>query len=92
MSAPLKPPYGDPCNGCGRCCQEMACALSRDLLKSLKTPCIALEHAEGRYWCGLIREPHKYLGISHPWANTILAAKLSEMVAIGKGCDSTLPA
>ena len=56
-----KPPEGSPCNGCGACCQEQACFLSSDFLGSEVAPCIALEFADGRYLCGLVRNPTRYL-------------------------------
>ena len=56
-----KPPEGDPCNGCGMCCQEEACFLSRDFLNSEAAPCIALEFDGRRYLCGLVRNPTVYL-------------------------------
>jgi hypothetical protein len=56
-----KPPEGSPCNGCGACCQEEACYLSRDFLGSEAAPCIALEFDGARYLCGLVRNPTRYL-------------------------------
>jgi hypothetical protein len=86
-----RPGFGQPCNGCGHCCREEACDLSVQYLKSTVAPCIALEFDDGRYWCGLIRHPAKYLGLKE-WANEFALAELSPkfayMLRLGAGCDA----
>lgn len=86
-----RPGFGKPCNGCGECCKEEACDLSIDFLKSKKAPCIALEAEDGRYWCGLVRNPSKYLGLQE-WAKEFavieLSPKFAYMLGLGKGCDA----
>lgn len=81
----------EPCNGCGHCCKEEACDLSRKYLKSTVAPCIALELQDGRYWCGLVRNPAKYLGLAE-WANDVALQELSPtfayMLRLGAGCDA----
>lgn len=81
----------EPCNGCGDCCKEEACLLSLKYLHSGVAPCIALEHQDGRYWCGLVRNPAKYLKLPE-WANEVALAELSPIVAyalrLGAGCDA----
>ena len=79
------------CNGCGQCCQEEACSLSREYLKSDVAPCVALEFDEGRYWCGLVRNPAKHLGLKE-WAEDFslveLSPKFAYMLRLGQGCDA----
>jgi hypothetical protein len=86
-----RPGYGEPCNGCGFCCKEEACDLSREYLKSAAAPCVALEHQDGRYWCGLVRNPAKYLGLQE-WAVEFAQGELSPKFAyalrLGAGCDA----
>lgn len=85
------PGYEKPCNGCGHCCKEEACDLSVKYLKSTVAPCVALEHQDGRYWCGLVRNPAKYLGLQE-WANEVALRELSPYFSyalrLGAGCDA----
>lgn len=86
-----RPGFGAPCNGCGQCCKEQACDLSIDFLKSKVAPCVALEHEDGRYWCGLVRNPAKYLGLqewAQKWATIELSPKFAGMLRLGAGCDA----
>ena len=83
----VKPAFGDSCNGCGHCCKTQACEMSLSLLKSNKAPCIALEEEGGRYWCGLIRNPQKYMEIPQGLAKSIISAFVTMRVHIGDGCD-----
>lgn len=92
-AALAKPAFGNPCNGCGMCCQKEACYLSRTFLKSDVAPCIALESEDGRYWCGLVRNPANYLPVgSEPWKADVLRIHLSPTFAaalgLGMGCDA----
>lgn len=50
-----KPDEGQPCNGCGWCCQEEVCGLGREVLgAAAAAPCALLTVHEGRFWCGVI--------------------------------------
>lgn len=80
-----KPPYGDPCNGCGMCCQEEACHLSVVYLGSSVAPCIALEWDGERYRCGLVLHSSKYLETPE-FGDEVIAPLLSELLGVGKGC------
>jgi hypothetical protein len=86
-----KPKFGSPCNGCGYCCQQQACKLSRDFLKSDVAPCIALELEDGRYYCGLVRHPGKHLGLPHDWADAELGVSFAHVLRLGAGCDADDP-
>lgn len=56
-----KPRRGEPCNNCGLCCRVDTCQVSRQLLQSEQTPCIALEMHDGKFMCGMLRRPEHYL-------------------------------
>lgn len=89
--SPKRPAYMAACNGCGDCCKQEACELSVKYLNSTVAPCIALEHEDGRYWCGLVRNPAKYLGLQE-WAQDYAVIHLSPHFAyalrLGAGCDA----
>lgn len=90
LAAP-KPAYGTPCNGCGACCIAIPCVLARDMIGAVEGPCPALERDADRYWCGLIRAPHKHVpGLSQkPWADEVIRSMILETGTFGKGCDSS---
>lgn len=57
LQAPPKPLYGEPCNGCGICCQHELCPLAKDLLgQHQKGPCPKLTWQDGRFQCGFVLE------------------------------------
>ena len=80
--APLKPAWGEPCNGCGVCCLAEPCPVG--MLVSLKRigACRALrwDDAARRYRCGLMQDA---AGRSTPWAWL-----MRRLIAAGAGCDS----
>ncbi|MPM20176.1 hypothetical protein SDC9_66605 [bioreactor metagenome] len=88
--APEKPRHGQPCNGCGVCCKAIPCILARDLIGAVEGPCPALEHDEGRYWCGLLRGAHRHIPSlrEKPWADPVIRDTIMESGAFGVGCDS----
>lgn len=49
-----KPRYGDPCNGCGWCCQQELCPVGKQVFGDIPGPCPALVPAVNRYWCGFV--------------------------------------
>lgn len=50
-----KPRLGDPCNGCGQCCQMSLCPAGVMAFgEAAQLPCPALRHARGRFWCNLV--------------------------------------
>jgi len=97
-----KPAFGKPCNRCGYCCTAEPCQLANEYLHCLKGPCVALEEREGRYGCGLVRNPLGYLyaaanpnsGISPLDESPLseeghqLSVALASALGLGKGCDS----
>lgn len=82
-----KPTKGASCNGCGLCCAAQACGLAREFLGAVGGPCPALERDDSRFWCGLLRVPHKYLG-TFPEADYLLQPTFAYMLGAGAGCDS----
>lgn len=91
IKVPDRPEFGAPCNGCGQCCKTEACNLSRDFLGSTVAPCVALEYEDGRYWCGLVKNPAKHLGLQE-WAEKFssieLSPKFAYLLGLGMGCDA----
>lgn len=86
-----KPPKGEPCNGCGACCQNEACLLSVNLLGSTAAPCIALEFDGEQYRCGLVVRPSHYFGLNR-FADEYLRPNISMLLGVGKGCCSEMGA
>ena len=85
-----KPAYGQPCNGCGVCCIATPCLLATDMIGATEGRCPALEWEDGRFWCGLLRNAHKYLpGLEEkPWVDDHLRELILSSGAFGVGCDS----
>jgi hypothetical protein len=80
--APLKPPLGETCTGCGVCCLAEPCPVGMLITFKRSGACNALrwDDAEHRYRCGLMQD---VAGSHTPWAR--LARRL---IAAGAGCDS----
>ena len=72
-----KPAYGEPCNGCGVCCQYETCPLARLRYWQVKGPCPALAWSaeQGRYLCGMLVRAGWFKPLIHRW------------IAAGIGCD-----
>ncbi len=87
--APGKPAPGAPCNGCGVCCAAQPCPLGMLLSRRRQGRCRALQWqaGDGRYVCGVLAEPGRWL----PWLPAALARRLAaRWIAAARGCDSTL--
>lgn len=89
-----KPLYGQPCNGCGRCCLALQCAVSIEVFGDVGAEgfCPALTPVGGgRLACGLMSTPAEFLEmpVEH-------AAQWSRffrlMIGAGTWCDSEDPA
>jgi hypothetical protein len=85
-SIPAKPPEGADCNGCGLCCVLQLCDLAVEFLKADAAPCPVLEFAAGRFWCGLARNPSRYLDIPC-FADKFIRPMVHQALSIGEGCD-----
>lgn len=85
-----KPNMGEPCNGCGFCCQNEACQLSVDYIGSSVAPCVALEwDGVSRYECGLVLHPLRYVRQGDRIVpDDLLGPMFRHMLGVGRGCDS----
>jgi hypothetical protein len=90
--APPKPPWGQPCNGCGLCCLARPCPVGILISRRRQGACKALrwsaEHR--RYWCGAITDPAAFLPPLLRPAHRIFRALARRWIAAGHGCDSTI--
>jgi hypothetical protein len=98
--APAKPPEGEPCNGCGYCCDQQPCQIAEEVFgEDVAAPCPALEYeaAERRYYCGLVRRVSHYVApaldgtAAAAAVNRKAGARFAKMLGTGRGCDSTDP-
>ena len=93
-----KPRKYSLCNGCGVCCQLVRCYFSVELIGPGPGPCPALEFEDGRAWCGLLRDPLRWVGLDQlegwptGWNRQAIAGELQSRLAyglaIGSGCDA----
>lgn len=98
-----KPRQGQSCNSCGYCCAVQPCNLAVEYLKCDMGPCIALEIADGKTRCGLVRNPLGYLYAAakpgtpspalEPAPSVALGHEMSinfaTMLGLGAGCDAS---
>lgn len=95
---PGKPAYLSPCNGCGICCAEEACAVAVSLIDADPNGrCPALEFEAGRFWCGLVRHPSRYMPAKfreldderRGWADEVIGELVAKTLGgVGGSCDS----
>ena len=64
------------------------CALAVEFLEAAAAPCPAMEFADGRFWCGLVRRPSRYLGMPAT-GNRLIRPMVHAALSIGEGCDSS---
>jgi hypothetical protein len=92
-----KPKIGEPCNGCGLCCQLQVCRngayamqLVNTLGETVAGPCKALvSRADGSFGCGIVMYPNKYIkGSKYP--AKVLQKHFSVLIGAGSGCDELL--
>jgi len=82
---PVKPLYGEPCNGCGLCCVMEQCDLSKAFFGEQHL-CPALEpRRAGGYDCGLITRPGFY-GVN-PGLGKVASEAFAIVLGAGQGCD-----
>lgn len=89
-----KPKIGEPCNGCGICCQIQICRngafvlqLVSTLGETVKGPCPALvPKADGSFTCGIVLHPKKYIKHSH-YPERILQKHFAVLIGANTGCD-----
>jgi hypothetical protein len=100
-----KPRLHESCNGCGYCCVVEPCMLAKEFLDCHEGPCVALEQADGRTYCGLVRNPLLHLYRAHgpgevapdvqlrqaAATNTDLGVQFASTLRLGAGCDADDP-
>ena len=88
--APLKPPEGKPCNGCGVCCLAAPCPVGMLVSRRTRGPCAALRwsDAQRRYRCGLLGTPKA--ASPRSMLHRVGSAWARRMISAGSGCDSSL--
>ncbi len=47
-----------------------------------------MEFADGRFWCGLVRYPSRYLG-TPVFSNRLIRPMVFAELSIGEGCDAS---
>lgn len=84
LPAPSPPGYGQPCNGCGRCCLKEPCDVALEVLDLdfTRGPCPALVHDGTVYRCGLNLHPERF-GAKPEWPPERIARELQ----FGVQCD-----
>jgi Fe-S-cluster-containing hydrogenase component 2 len=88
--APLKPAWGEACNGCGVCCLAEPCPVGMLISRKRRGACTALRWDEvgARYRCGLLTAPESF--IRPRWLARGVVRWARRMIAAGQGCDSDL--
>ena len=89
-----KPKIGEPCNGCGVCCQIQLCNAGAFLLrktkylgeKTIEGQCPALlPRPDGSFVCGLIVKPSVF--VKSKYRPEVISRTVAEIVGAGTGCD-----
>ncbi|PHV12836.1 hypothetical protein CSQ89_03780 [Chitinimonas sp. BJB300] len=87
LSAPGKPVWGQPCNGCGVCCAAEPCPVARRVfgVQSGACPALAWQPDQSRYGCDLLLRPGRYSRwLPVNWQRWWWYRQ----IAAGCGCDS----
>lgn len=89
-----KPELGQPCNGCGYCCESEPCQLAVDIIGEVTAPCPALETSDGIARCGIVVRPAWYMfgeDVAPNETTGRLSCLFAAALGIGRGCDSLAP-
>ena len=92
-AAAAKPPHGAPCNGCGLCCMQEPCELSKHVFRIQRGRCPALEpnpEQRGRFVCGLVVHPRSYRSVKTEDLQPLKDAT-ALIIGAGLGCDAKFP-
>lgn len=90
MSAPEKPAYGSPCNGCGLCCIAEQCPIG-ELLLGPHRICPALMDVGSAFVCGLMTNPELfYKNGTDPERLRGIGKSVGLLLGAGRGCDAHL--
>ena len=98
MTLPAKPLKGSTCNRCGFCCRMERCGLSVQVFGEGAGPCPALEEDARQTYCGVLRNPERYLLEKYPMLALSqrsipqIQVSIAHALGIGIGCDSVDPA
>ena len=80
------------CSHCGICCLSITCQVAQVFFKiSEEALCPALEQETRLYYCGLIRNSHKYVDNlvgTEEWKAQYFSLMFGQWLGIGRGCDS----
>jgi hypothetical protein len=99
--APVKPAWGQPCNGCGVCCLAEPCPIGVVVSRRRTGACTALtwSTAQGRYLCGVLDGAlrRQAAAAARPgWRGALLrlaaglwARWVRRHIASGVGCDAS---
>jgi hypothetical protein len=101
-SAPAKPAWGAPCNGCGVCCLVAPCPLGVLVSRRRQGACDAVLWVPevSAYRCGLMAGSQDVVRralpvMAHrlvPWLTRLLQRLAPRWIAAGQGCDCSLQA
>lgn len=81
QKAPMKPRFGETCNGCGYCCAAEVCEVGHVLFgKDCPAPCPGMQFRDGRFLCHAV-ELADGIGAEY-------GAYLRLRMGVGRGCDS----
>ena len=88
--APLKPNWGDACNGCGVCCLAEPCPVGMLVSRKRHGTCAALlwDAPTARYRCGMVDTPEKF--VAPRWLSKLAGRWAPRWIAAGQGCDCDL--
>lgn len=88
-SAPAKPRWGEPCNGCGACCAAEPCPVGQLRFGRRHGTCPALEWeaATGCYRCALLTDPRRLIPGLPVFLHRVTTALVRRQIAAGCGCD-----
>lgn len=89
--APLKPPEGQPCNGCGVCCLAEPCPVGVLVSRRWKGACKALVWSDEakRYHCGLMGRAMLAGARVSLWRR-LWQRWVRRMISAGSGCDASI--
>ena len=83
VTGPTKPAQGQPCNGCGSCCQTAVCSLGKWLFGWTPAPCPALRWHAGRSWCGVVEMEADFVA-----QGRLPAPDIAVALGVDRGCDT----
>ena len=91
-TAPPKPAWGEPCNGCGVCCLSEPCPVGMLISRKRRGRCDALVWSppDQRYRCGLLATPDQRQSGWPKFVQPMLQRWARRWIAAGVGCDCNI--